>query len=89
MLGDLAPRANQGGRAAGVLMLRHPPLPGVVVRGADPERYPVVAGPLAEPDVQVHVVADGVEDVGGEGGGHVADSTILPHSVHTSLTPIG
>ena len=61
------------GRKVEVLMLRHPPLAVVVARGTDPERHAVVAGSLAEPDVQVQVVADGVEDVGGEGGGH------LPH----------
>ena len=43
--------------------LRHPPLPVVVARGADPERCSVVASPLAESDVQAQVVADGVEDV--------------------------
>ena len=65
--------------------LPRPPLPLVVARGADPERHPVVAGPLAEPDVQVQVVADGVEDVGGEGGGHLVGSAIgVPHSGQTA-----
>ncbi len=51
-------------------MLHHPPLPVFAARGADPERHPVVAGPLALPDVQPHMVADGVEDVGGESSDH-------------------
>ena len=61
-------RRKRHSRALEVLILRHPPLPLIVARRTDPERHPIVAGPLAESDVQVHVVADGVEDVGGEGG---------------------
>ncbi|MCH7961642.1 MAG: hypothetical protein IIC49_04850 [Planctomycetes bacterium] len=36
-------RRKRHSRALEVLILRHPPLPLAVARGADPERYPVVA----------------------------------------------
>ena len=67
--GELKPHQSgeRHGRAVEAIVLRYPPPPVVVARGADPERHPVVTSPPAEANVQVQVVADGVEDVGGEG----------------------